>query len=338
MQVLKQIPLADYSTMKIGGLAKYFTTVKSKDELVEALTWARDKDTRVFVLGEGSNVVFGERGFAGLVIKNEIKGFKILEDTDEHTTIQIGAGEPWDSVVERTVKRGLSGIEALSKIPGTTGATPVQNVGAYGQEISDSLVELTAYDRQRQRFVTLSRADCGFGYRTSIFKGEARGRYIITSITLRLSKDKPQPPFYKSLQAHLDKHDIRDYSPRSIREAVMAVRAQRLPDPEKVPSNGSFFKNPIVSETKLAKLKQEFPDIVAFTHAQGQVKLAAGWLVEHIEPPQDDHLKLFAGNALCITNTDGADFKSLIKFKDEIKARVKDKFGVELEEEPEIIS
>ncbi|EDK72326.1 UDP-N-acetylmuramate dehydrogenase, partial [candidate division TM7 genomosp. GTL1] len=206
-------------------------------------------------------------GFGGIVIRNHILGFETLSDDGTYVVLKIGAGEDWDSVVERSVTMGLSGIEALSAIPGTAGATPVQNVGAYGQEIASTLTELEAYDMKEKRFVVLKNADCGFAYRYSIFKSTENRRYIITSITLKLSRIAPQPPFYDSLQKYLDEHNITYFTPQVIRDAVIAIRKVKLPNPVLTPNTGSFFKNPIIEEWLLNELRKTYDDIPSYTMA-----------------------------------------------------------------------
>ena len=202
MDIHTNIPLKNYTTMKLGGNARFITEVRTTDEVASVYRNAKSQKLPIFILGGGSNIIVHDEGFNGIVIRMRIPGFEILDDNINNTTIKIGAGEIWDEIVKRTVDMGLSGIEAMSAIPGTAGATPVQNVGAYGQEIADTLQSLDAYDSQTDKFVTLKNVDCGFSYRDSIFRNVAAGRYVITSITIRLSKNQPQAPFsirYKNI-------------------------------------------------------------------------------------------------------------------------------------------
>ena len=180
MEIHTNIPLKNYTTMRLGGNARFMTEVHTPEEAAEVYRNAKSQQLPVFVLGGGSNLIVHDEGFNGLVIRNRIPGFEIIDDQAGHIIIRIGAGENWDNVVKRSVDMNLTGIEAMSAIPGTAGAAPVQNVGAYGQEIADTLVSLDAYDSQTDRFVSLQNADCGFSYRHSIFRGDAAGRYIIT--------------------------------------------------------------------------------------------------------------------------------------------------------------
>jgi UDP-N-acetylmuramate dehydrogenase len=323
--------------MRLGGEAKALVAVTNKNELVQALEWAKNNSMKTLVLGDGSNVIFSD-GFDGLVIINRISGFNITED-NEGATVILGAGENWDACVEQTVQKGLSGIEKLSAIPGTAGATPVQNVGAYGAEIADTFVNLQAYDMQTSQFVTLSKEDCHFSYRNSIFKATDDRRYIITSITLHLTNQPPKPPFYDSLQNYLDQHDIHAYSPQTIRDAVMAIRSVKLPDPARIANTGSFFKNPIISQHNFDQLAAAFPTIPHWPTKDGRVKIAAGWLIEHagLKGYAAHGMKLYEHNALVFVNEGAKDYNDLAAFKAEVIAKVHDTFGITLQQEPELL-
>lgn len=332
----ENISLKDYTTMKIGGPAKYLATAHTKEELVQLVQQAGD--TPLLILGQGSNVVVSDKGFAGLVILNRITGFEIYDQDPAATKIKIGAGENWDSVVQRSTENGLSGIECLSAIPGYCGAAPVQNIGAYGQEIADTLIELEAYDLKTKQFVTFTNADCDFTYRKSIFNsGAEKGRYVITSISLQLAKTIMQPPFYSSLQTYLDAHQVTDYSPYNLRNAVVAIRATKLPDPAITPNTGSFFKNPIIENWQAEQLRNEYPDVKIFPMGDNLSKIAAGWLVENsgIKGLEMDGFKVFDNNALVITNLGTGTYQGLVHIREYIIGAVRDKFRIKLEQEPE---
>lgn len=337
MVTRENVALGTLTTMQLGGLARYVVEITTHNELVEAITFARGKNLPFFVLGGGSNVIASDEDFDGVIILNLIKGFEKLAEDDMSAAYRIGAGEIWDEVVARLCDLGLSGIEALSAIPGTAGATPVQNVGAYGQEIADTLVELEAYDVDLGQFVTLSRDDCRFTYRNSVFKDPQTRHHVIVSITLSLRKKSLKPPFYPALQKYLDENEISDFSPQSIRAAVIAVRADKLPDPRRIANTGSFFRNPIVNRTTADKLLTDFPNMPHWPTNDGQVKLAAGWLIDQADLKSFSKygLQLYPKNALVVTNIAHATAKDLTKFKEEIIAKVQEKFGVELEQEPE---
>jgi UDP-N-acetylmuramate dehydrogenase len=338
MQIKTNVPLKDYSTMRLGGIADALTTVTNKEELAEAIEWAASRDKPYLMLGGGSNIIFSN-GFHGLVIINALHSFEILNEDDESVLMRIGAGENWDDIVARSVARGLSGIEKLSAIPGTAGATPVQNVGAYGTEIADVLTELEAYETRTKTFVTLSREDCEFSYRNSIFKSPKDRHYVITSITIRLSKRPPQPPFYESLHAYLDKHQITEHSPAALRGAVVAIRAQKLPDPHVMANTGSFFKNPIVPQGKFAEIQQTHPDMPFYEMKDGYIKLLAGWLIDQtgLKGYRSHGMKIYEKNALVFINESAKGYEDLAAFRQEIVDKVAHKFNITLEQEPELI-
>jgi len=338
MQIKTNVPLKDYSTMRLGGIAEALTTVTNKEELAEAIEWAAERNKPYLMLGGGSNIIFSN-GFHGLVIINALHSFEVLSEDDESVVMRIGAGENWDDIVARSVARGLSGIEKLSAIPGTAGATPVQNVGAYGAEIADVLTELEAYETRSKKFVTLTAADCKFSYRNSIFKSPKDRHYVITSITIRLSKQAPEPPFYEALQAYLDKHQITEYSPAALRGAVVAIRAQKLPDPHLLANTGSFFKNPIVPKGVLAELQQNHPDMPFYEMKDGSIKLLAGWLIDQtgLKGYRSHGMKIYEKNALVFINESAKGYDDLAAFRQEIVDKVNTAFGVTLEQEPELI-
>jgi UDP-N-acetylmuramate dehydrogenase len=331
----QQVELAPLTTMKVGGRADYLVRVRTRDEVRQACDWAAEQGLPIFVLGEGSNVVVSEAPLHRLVIKMEITGFAKQREDARSMTIAVGAGEHWDSVVERAVELGLSGIEAMSMIPGTTGAAPVQNAGAYGQEMADTLVEVEAYDMTEREFVVIPRDECGFGYRTSFFKTAWAGRYVITGVTMRLHKGEPAEPTYESLKRYLAEHDIARPTLRQIREGVTAVRARILPDPSVVPNTGSFFKNPIVDEAVVRALEAKFEKVPSYKYGD-KYKLAAGWILEQCGFKGAEYfgLKMWAGHALVITNPNGAGYDDLVKLVELIVRTVQEKFGITLEPEP----
>lgn len=340
MHMQFDVSLADHSTMRLGGKAKALCTITDKSELVEALRWAKQKKLPVIMIGGGSNIIWGDDGFPGLVMVNALKGFAVTED---HGTgiVTIGAGENWDSVVKRTVAAGLSGIEALSLIPGTAGATPVQNVGAYGQEIADVLISLEAYDTEHKTFVTLQADDCDFGYRASRFKGKDKGRFFITEIKLELQRLNPRPPFYPAVADYLREHREQVVTPRVLRKAVIAIRSAKLPDPAKVANNGSFFGNPIITKTAYKKLAEDYPNMPHWPTSDGKVKVSAAWLIgaAGLKGYQDKKtgMATWPKQPLVFVNQHAQKTADLIDFRGKFIMTVQDKFGITLEQEPELI-
>jgi UDP-N-acetylmuramate dehydrogenase len=341
MNVLDNISLADYSTMGLGGMAAHLTTIDSRMGLLEAISWAQAKKLPVIMIGGGSNIYWRDEGFPGLVIVNKIQRYETFKEDDNEIYITAGAGEIWDVVVERTAQAGLTGIEALSLIPGTVGATPVQNVGAYGQEISHTLVSVEAFDTQIGDFINIPAADCAFGYRTSRFKTTDHGRFYITAITLHLHKGNPAPPFYASVETYFQQHGITDITPQVLREAVMAIRNSRLPDPAVVHNNGSFFSNPIVSSADLVRIRAGFPDIPTWTMSDGRAKLPAAWLIEHAgfkgAHDAETGMATWPSQPLVLVNEHAKSTADLLKFKQRILEAVQAKFGIDLVQEPELL-
>lgn len=336
MDIHTNIPLKNYTTMRLGGNARFMTDVHTPEEVAEVCRKAVSTHLPLFILGGGSNVIVRDEGFAGIVVHNKIPGFTVVSDEPGHTVIKIGAGENWDEVVARTVGMNLSGIECLSAIPGTAGAAPVQNIGAYGQEIADTLVSLEAYDIQRNQFVILQNAECGFSYRHSIFRGEAAGRYVIVTITLRLYKSAPQPPFYAALQEYFAAHDITLFTPQVVRDAVVAIRADKLPDPTVLPNAGSFFKNAIIEEWQLADLKKTYPTIPTYDLSDGRFKIPTGWLIEQtgLKGQTLYGIHVHDKNALVLINESADSYSDLAAARDEIMGAVRDQFHIAIKQEP----
>ncbi len=341
MKVLENISLADYSTMGLGGAAKYLTTAETNMELLEALSWAQERKLQIMMIGDGSNIVWKDEGFDGLIIVNKIERYETFNEDDTDYYITAGAGENWDTVVERTAQAGLTGIEALSLIPGTVGATPVQNVGAYGQEISQTLTTIEAFDLEHGDFVNLRGDDCAFGYRTSRFKTVDRGRFFITAITLHLRKANPEGPFYASAQKYLDENGITEVTPQALRNAVIAVRQSRLPDPTEVRNNGSFFANPIIKTDDLVRIRAGYPKIPSWTLENGDAKISAAWLMEQagFKDYHDEAtgMATWPAQPLVLVNEKAKSTADLLTFKQNIVDTVNKKFGITLIQEPELL-
>lgn len=336
MDVMTNISLKQYTTMKLGGEARYMATADSASDVVSLYRNARKENLPIFVLGGGSNVITHDEVFEGIVLLNKIKGFEIIAETDETTDVKIGAGEVWDEVVEKAIGLGLQGIEAMSGIPGTAGAAPVQNVGAYGQEIADTLISLEAYDSKTDTIVTISADECDFSYRNSIFRDKEKGRYCILNITLRLNKAEPKPPYYASLQKYIDENDIREVNLSVIRVAVLNIRSEKLPDPAELPSAGSFFKNALVEKWKLEELQKEYSDIPNYAMSDGRYKIPTGWLIDKagLRGYRSHGMRVYEKNALVLVNDSATGYDDLAAIREEIVQIVFDKFGIKIEQEP----
>lgn len=332
------VPLSDITTFRMGGNAREVVTLDTESD-IEAFFANLSPNEKWFMLGGGSNVVFPDGDCDVTLVKLAPLEIKTEENGDD-VLLSIPAGNNWDDVVAFAVSKGFSGIEALSAIPGTTGATPIQNVGAYGAEIADVLVSLRAYDTKENRFVVFSNSDCRFGYRDSIFKHEGKGRYIITEITLCLSKDLPNVPQYLGVADYLAKHDIRAASLLDIRKAIISIRANKLPDPKEIASVGSFFKNAFVPKEQAEKLKAEFPTLAVFPVDEKISKVGAGSLIDTLgmKGKRFGNLSVYKGNALVLVNEGRATRAELTELVSKIIADVQNKFGITLETEPELLS
>ncbi len=336
MDIHKDISLKNYTTMKLGGNASFLADAHDPEQLRQLVLDANNKELAIWVLGGGSNVIATDEGFGGLIIRIRIPGFQVLEETSSHTTLRIGAGENWDNIVKKTVDMNLTGIEALSGIPGTAGATPVQNVGAYGQEIADTFEYLEAYDIANDEMVSISHDDCKFSYRDSIFRGEWAGRFIITAIVLKLSKNLPQPPFYSAITNALEERNITLFTPATIREVVLQIRQAKLPDPTTKPNAGSFFKNAIVDSWRVGELQKTYPDIPVYEMANNTFKVSSGWLIEQagLKGELLHGIRVNQANALVLINESATSYNDLALARQQILTTVYDKFGILMEQEP----
>jgi len=341
MEIRENVDIKKYSTFKIGGQFRYFATIKSIEDIVEVFGFISKNNLKFFILGGGSNIVFSDGIIDIVALKMEIKGFDIVKETNEYIDIKIGAGEIWDEIVEKTVFMNLSGLEALSAIPGTVGSTPVQNVGAYGAEVKDTILEVEVFDIKSGLISTLSNKDCKFGYRDSVFKNEAKGKYIITAVIYRLNKTivSSKVLSYPGVKKYFEENKIDNPTLKQVREAIIEIRKGKLPNPGEIPNVGSFFKNPIVSSAIADRIKKEFPDAKFFPVDDKSTKIPAGWLIENAELKGKSfgNISVYDKNALVLINNGEATDKDVLDAKNQIIKIVGDKFGITLEQEPEII-
>lgn len=336
MDIHTNIPLKNMTTMRLGGPARFFAEAHTPQEVQEIYQNATSKQIPVFAMGGGSNLIAHDEGYNGLILRIKVPGFDVVADDLYSTTLKIGAGEVWDDVVKKTVDLRLTGIEAMSAIPGYVGGAPIQNVGAYGQEIAGVLVSLEAYDTNTNTFIVMQNADCEFSYRHSIFRGAQTGRYIITSVTLKLSKSLPAPPFYDSLQTYFDEHATTVFTQQIVRDAVIAIRAEKLPDPAVKPSAGSFFKNAIIESWQLDELKASHPDIKAYDMGNGTFKVPSGWLIENsgLKGQLFNGIRVYDKNALVLVNESATSYAELASARDAVVGKVRDTFRIQIEQEP----
>lgn len=352
MNLREYVPLAPYTTIGLGGAARYFAECASEDELREALTVARRRRLPLQVLGGGSNVIFPDAGFPGLVVRVAVGGLTVREDSDT-VDVAAGAGVVWDELVEEAMRRGLSGVECLSGIPGMVGGTPIQNVGAYGQEVAETLVSVSCLARDTLERVHFDNLNCRFGYRTSRFKREDRDRYVVLDVTFRLRRNTVPALRYTELaNAVAEQTDLARLSPREavrlVRETVLTLRRRKSmvldPDDPNTRSVGSFFVNPVLSPTAFAELGRRWQaagrsePIPTFPAPNG-VKVPAAWLVEQAgfrKGHRQNGVGISSRHALALVNLGGTTAR-LLALAEEIERRVLEKFGVGLEREPVVV-
>lgn len=324
------------NTFRINVSAEKYIPIYSDDDLLEcAAKPAFVKDTK-FVLGGGSNVLF-TKNIKGSVLHMLTKGISVINETEKNVFVRASAGEDWDAFVQYTLQNGWSGLENLSFIPGTVGASPVQNIGAYGVEAKDVIETVRYFNMKTGTFGTLSNAQCLFGYRDSIFKKKMKNNIIITHVVFRLSKDPLVKTDYGVLLEELKKFP--DVTPAVVREAVIAIRKRKLPDPAVLPNAGSFFKNPILSSTQYNKIKRDFPDVPGFETEKRKIKVPAAWLIEQCgwKGFRKNDAGVYAGQPLVLVNYGNASGKEIVTLSNQIIYSVKKKFGIILQTEVNIL-
>jgi UDP-N-acetylmuramate dehydrogenase len=342
MKIQENVSLKNYSTMRLGGNARYFAAVESEDELMTALTFADEHDIPFHILGGGSNSIFQDDGFSGIVIAVRIKGIS-TEAIGDELSLAVGAGEIWDEIVALSVEKGYADIAGLSLIPGSVGAAPVQNIGAYGQQISDVIVSVRAYDTTTSSFVEILRQDCNFTYRHSRFNTTDAKHFIITFVKMRFRRKNITPPFYADVSRYFSEHSIdeSDVTPLQLRDAVSAVRTKKLPNPQEVANTGSFFGNPVISPEQFQELSQKFPELKSHHTDDGNLKLYAGQLIELCGfkdfHDQQTGMATWRNQALVLVNESASSTKDLLDFKQKIVHDVAQKFNVTLVQEPELV-
>lgn len=353
MNLLENISLRKYNTFGIDVSTKYFLEANSVSDIQNYLddkTSPLIKGVRgLLVLGGGSNILF-TKNFDGVVLKNNLKGIELIKEDSENYFVKAGGGEVWHEFVLHCIKNNYAGVENLSLIPGCVGAAPIQNIGAYGVEQKETFHELEAINLEENKKVVFTNSDCQFGYRDSIFKREAKGKFIITSVTFKLNKKPKLNTSYGAINQELEKMGAKEVSISSISQAVCNIRRSKLPDPAVIGNAGSFFKNPIVSNDKYESLKKEFPNIVAYKDKIG-MKLAAGWLVEqsgwkgksfgtygvHPVGNAKPSYGVHKDQALVLVNYGNAKGSEVYELSGKILQSVKEKFGVELEREVVVV-
>ena len=337
MQILEHFSLKNFNTFDIEAAAKQFVAVKNVQELTSVLsTFKKDKK---FILGGGSNMLL-TKNIDALVIHINIKGKKIINENDDFVWISCNAGENWHEFVLWTINQDFGGLENMSLIPGNVGTTPVQNIGAYGTEIKDTMVSCEAINIENQYVKIFSNAECNFGYRESIFKNEVKNQFIITSVVFKLTKKNHKiNTSYGDIAAELDRNNINVPTLTSVSNAVIAIRQSKLPDPKVLGNSGSFFKNPIILKTNFEKIHQKFPEMRFFEVSETEVKIPAGWLIEQagLKGKRFGNAGIHANQALVLVNYGGATGQEILEVSKIVQATVFEKFGISIEAEVNIM-
>jgi UDP-N-acetylmuramate dehydrogenase len=337
LQVRQNISLKPYNSFAVEAKASHWVEVENDQQVVEALDYARLHQLPVLLLGGGSNLLL-TADVQALVLRMASRGIRILADDGEQVLVEAEAGEPWHPFVQWTLEQGFAGLENLSLIPGTVGAAPVQNIGAYGVELKDCFAGLTALDRQTGELREFNLQDCAFAYRDSLFKRES-GRWVILRVRFQLSRAAALHLDYGPVRQRLAEQGISAPTAVDVSRAICAIRSEKLPDPAQLGNAGSFFKNPLVSAEHAQRLRQEHADLVASPQADGQVKLAAGWLIERAgwKGYREGDAGVHRLQALVLVNYGQATGQELLALARRIQADIAERFGVTLEIEPNLI-
>ncbi|NOU60919.1 UDP-N-acetylmuramate dehydrogenase [Marinifilum caeruleilacunae] len=330
--LLENISLKKYNTFGIEATARYFFEFEQEEEILEFLKENNIADTQYLILGGGSNLLFTE-DFNGLVLHPNITGIELLDEDEESVLLRVGCNEEWDEFVEWAVENQLYGIENLSLIPGTIGASPVQNIGAYGVEVKEVIENVEAISIETKEPVIFSNAHCEFAYRNSVFKNEYKNLFIITHVQFRLKKKAELKLQYGAIQKEMEAYG--EINLKNLRKAIIKIRESKLPDPEEIGNAGSFFKNPIVDKEKADKLKSQYENMPTYEISDMETKLAAGWLIEQCDwkGKRFGDAGVHKDQALVLVNYGNAKGNDILKLANDIRKSVLIKFGVKLEME-----
>ncbi|MCH5597574.1 UDP-N-acetylmuramate dehydrogenase [Niabella ginsengisoli] len=332
------VSLKSRNTFGISAYAQYFTVADSVDVLREGMAWALKQDANVLIVGGGSNMLF-TNDVQGLVIQNGLKGIEKIAEDEDFIYLKVGAGVVWHQLVLYCLEHNYAGIENLALIPGLVGASPMQNIGAYGVEIKEVFHELTTVHRKTLEEITFSNAACEFGYRESVFKHKFKNQFVITDVTYKLRKEPQYHIEYGAIKQELEKANVNELSIQAIANAVIAIRTSKLPDPKQIGNAGSFFKNPSVSKEKFQNLKEAFPEIVAYENPDHTMKLAAGWLIEQcgLKGYRKGDAGVHAKQALVLVNYGDARGSDILEVCKLVQDAVLQRFSVELLPEVNIL-
>tara|TARA_B110000503_G_C7150813_1_gene415080 strand:- start:1475 stop:2491 length:1017 start_codon:yes stop_codon:yes gene_type:complete len=334
------VNLKEFNTFGIEVFAKEFVELNSTNDAIEFFKNTELNEKEFLILGGGSNLLLTE-DFDGLIIKNNLKGVEVIEQDDDSILLKAGAGENWHEFVLQSIDKGFAGLENLSLIPGNVGASPMQNIGAYGVEVKDLITEVEAIEISTGKIKTFTNEECKFDYRSSVFKTTNKNQYFISAVNFKLSKKPDFNVSYGAIKSQLEQHGVTKESltTKAISDAVIAIRQSKLPDPKKIGNSGSFFKNPIVSKDTFEKLKRKFKDMPAYQLPNGDYKLAAGWLIEKTgwKGYTEGNYGVHKNQALVLVNYGGASGLEIYDLSERILLSVREKFRVTLEREVNIL-
>lgn len=334
MQVQDNISLQPYNTFGISAHAEHFIQVTDKSQLPEITsTWPGEKH----VIGGGSNILL-TKDVEGITILNRLKGIELIKEDKDHVWLKVASGEVWHELVMYAISHGWAGIENLALIPGTVGAAPMQNIGAYGVEVKEVIEEVTAWHWGEQQYITLNNEQCRFGYRDSIFKHELKGKVLITDVLYRLNKKAVFHTSYGAISQELEKMGVTELSIKAIADAVIAIRSSKLPDPKVIGNAGSFFKNPSISKKQYDELQQQYPVIPSYPIDDSHVKVPAGWLIEQcgLKGYTTGNTGVHEKQALVLVNKGQATGKEIWELSEKVLKTVQQKFGIALEREVQV--
>ena len=337
MNIISQKSLLEHNTFNINVKANKYVNIKTETDLIKLLNQKQFKKIKKTIIGGGSNILL-TKDIKGLVIHNQIQGIKILKSNIKSVIIEVGAGVIWDNLVSWSTKLQLYGIENLSLIPGSVGASPIQNIGAYGVELKDVFKELRAINLKTNKLRVFKKSECEFGYRNSIFKNELKEKYVISKIIIQLSKKQIVNTTYYGLENKLKKFTKKELTSELIRSKIIEIRNAKLPDPKIIGNAGSFFKNPTINKELLTNLQHDHPEIPFFENKIG-IKVPAGWLIEKLKwrGHQEKNCGVSKKHALVIVNYGKATGKEILKLSNKIKKNVYKEFKINLEEEVSIL-
>jgi UDP-N-acetylmuramate dehydrogenase len=338
LQIRKNVSLKPFNTFGIDARCSYFAEVTSVKDLVKLFSEEIYQTQPKLIIGGGSNLLF-TKDFEGLVVRNSLKGIKILKEEENLVLIEAAAGEIWHDLVIYCINRGFGGLENLSLIPGCVGASPMQNIGAYGAEIKETFVELDAFEINTGKIRVFNKTECEFGYRESVFKNKEKNKYIITSVRYQLTKKAKVNTSYGAINSELKTMNIENPTIKDVSEAVINIRRSKLPDPAVTGNAGSFFKNPEIPLDQFGNLKSAFPDIISYPTENGKQKLAAGWMIERcgLKGFEWKGAGVHPKQALVLVNKGNSTGQEIFELSEIVISRVKEKFGVTLEREVNII-